>query len=58
MLLFSSICNYHKAFYLNSKRLINKLDELTNAEPIKPDEYKQIAPLLCEIMKNGTTGKE
>lgn len=58
ILLFSSICNFHKAFYLNSERLINKLDELTNVEPIKPADYKQIAPLLCEIMQNGIKGKE
>ena len=58
ILLFASICNFHKAFYLNSKHLLNKLDELTDSEPVKLADLNKIATLLCEIMNNGIKGKE
>lgn len=58
MMLFASVCNFHKVFYMNAKHLINNLNELTNVEPIKTADYTKIAPLLCEIMKNGIKGKE
>lgn len=57
MLLFASICNFHKAFYMNTKHLLAKLDELTEGEHIKPANFKKICPLVCEIMKNGIKGK-
>lgn len=58
MLLFSSICNFHKVFYMNSKHLIDKLNEMTNVESFKPADHVKIASLLCEIMKNVNKGKE
>lgn len=57
-LLFVSICTVHKAFYLNAKRLVEKLDELINVDSIKPSDHSKIATILCEIMKNGHKGKE
>lgn len=58
ILLFASICNFHKAFYLNSKHLLGKLDELTDSEPIKPTDLNKIATLLIKIINNGIKGKE
>lgn len=58
MMLFASICSFHKAFYKNSKHLLSQLDEVTNVEPIELRDLNKITPLLCEIMKNGIKGKE
>ena len=58
MLLFSSICDFHKAFKMNTKHLLNKLDELTSIEPIPSANLREIPIILCEIVKNNVKGKE
>lgn len=57
-LLFSSICGFHKAFKMNTKHLLNKLDELTSIEPIPSANLRKIPIILCEIVKNNVKGKE
>lgn len=58
VLLFSSICNFHKAFKMNAKHLLERLDVLTDVKPNTPANRKQIPLVLCEIIKNNTKGKE
>lgn len=58
VLLFSSICNFHKAFKMNTKHLLEKLDDLTDRRPITPANRKEIPLILCEIIKNNIKGKE
>ena len=58
LLLFSSICNFHKAFKMNTKHLLEKLDVLTDVRPSTPANRKEIPLILCEIIKNNIKGKE
>lgn len=64
--LFASICEFHKVFYLNTKRLLSKLDDLADDRSKKRKKEKMesidiswdVQSLLCEIISNNIKGQK
>lgn len=53
--LFATICEFHKAFYLNFEFILSKLNQEINNKEIK---YNKIQLTLIELMQNSIKGKE